>query len=205
MSVNKKEIKKIRVPQQTRSKAKVDRIISAARVLFSKIGYAKTTMAKIAKAANVSTGTAYSYFADKNDILRKIFEEHVENILQPAEELMDSLNRQSSVQSTLKRLIMTALQSKEEIEMHKIFLEQMMKDIDFQTVGAGYCDRGLEICKKLVLRFGNKKAKKDLEASAQVIVGLLDVCTHINTLYPAKISREKACDIGIAMIIAYFK
>jgi len=80
-----------------------------------------------------------------------------------------------------------------------------MKDIDFQTVVAGYCERGLEICKKLVLQFGNRKAKKDLEASAQVIVGLLDVCTHINTLYPTKINREKACDIGIAMIIAYFK
>jgi len=39
--------------------------------------------------------------------------------------------------------------------------------------------RGLEICKKLVLQFGNKKVKKELEASAQVIVGLLDFCTHI--------------------------
>ena len=204
MKKNKKVPERVRSPQHDRSKTKLKKILTAARKCFVKFGYAKTTMSKIAKEAGVSIGTTYSYFADKNDVLRKIFEEHVENILQPAESLMDSLNKNSTVRSTLKKLIMTALQSKEEVEMHRIFLEQMMKDIDFQTVVAGYCARGLEICKKLVLKFGNKKAKNNLDASAQVIVGLLDYCTHINILYPSKITREKACDVGIAMIIAYF-
>ncbi len=205
MPANKKEIKKVRVPKQIRSKEKVDRIISSARVLFSKNGYAKTTMAKIADGADVSTGTAYSYFADKNDILKKIFEEHVESIFQPTEKLIDSLNNKSTLRKTLEKLIDNALRSNEEVEMHRIFLEQILKDIHFKSIVDGYCMRGLEICKKLVLQFGSKKVKKDLEASAQVIVGLLDFCTHVNIYYPSRISREKACDVGIEMIIAYFK
>ena len=205
MPAKKSEIKKIRVPKQVRSKEKVDRIISSARVLFSKNGYAKTTMSKIADGADVSTGTAYSYFADKNDILKKIFEEHVESIFQPTEKLIGSLNNKSTLHKTLEKLIANALQSNEEVEMHRIFLEQILKDIHFKSIVDGYCMRGLEICKKLVLQFGGKKAKKDLEASAQVIVGLLDFCTHIDIYYPSRISREKACDVGIEMIIAYFK
>jgi len=205
MSEIKTKIKKIRVPQQTRSKDKVDRIISSARTLFSKNGYAKTTMSKIAEGANVSTGTAYSYFTDKNDILRKIFEEHIESIFQPTEKLIDSLNKKSTLHNTLEKLIANALHSHEEVEMHRIFLEQILNDAHFKNVVDGYCMRGLNICKKLVLQFGNKKAKKKLEASAQVIVGLLDFCTHVNIYYPSKITREEACEVGIEMIIAYFK
>ena len=205
MSANKKNLKRIRIPQQARSKDKVDRIISSARTLFSKNGYAKTTMSKIAEGANVSTGTAYSYFTDKNDILRNIFEEHVESIFQPTEKLIDSLNKKSTLRNTLEKLIANALHSHEEVEMHRIFLEQILNDIHFKNVVDGYCMRGLDICKKLVLQFGGKKAKKDLEASAQVIVGLMDFCTHVNIYYPSKITREEACDVGIEMIIAYFK
>ena len=205
MPAKKSETKKTRVPRQARAKEKVDRIISSARVLFSENGYAKTTMSKIADGADVSTGTAYSYFADKNDILKKIFEEHVESIFQPTEKLIDSLNNKSTLRKTLEKLIANALRSNEEVEMHRIFLEQILKDIHFKTIVDGYCMRGLEICKKLVLQFGSKKAKKDLEASAQVIVGLLDFCTHIDIYYPSKTTREEACDVGIEMIISYFK
>ena len=203
---NKKSIpERVRSPQQDRSKTKVKMVLAAARKCFVKFGYAKTTMSKIAKEAGVSTGTTYSYFADKNDVLKKIFEEHVESIFQPTEKLIDSLNKKSTLRKTLEKLVETALQSHEEVEMHRIFLEQILKDIHFKTVVDGFCMRGHEICKKLVLQFGNKNAKKDLEASVQVIVGLLDLCTHIDIYYPANVTRERACKIGIEMIIAYFK
>ncbi len=201
----KQKTERVRKPKQVRSKTKVKKVLEAGRKCFVKLGYAKTTMVKIAKEAGVSTGTTYSYFKDKNDVLKKILKEHVENILQPAEAVMDSLNEKSSLRSTLKKLIMTALDSPEDVGMDKIFHEQIMKDKELQALAAGYRDRGLDICKKLVQQFGNKKAKKDLEASAQIVVGLLDYCTHVNTLFPTNIPREKACEIGIAMIIAYFK
>ncbi len=205
MKNNKNIPERVRSPQQDRSKTKVKKILTAARKCFVKFGYAKTSMSKIAKEAKVSTGTPYSYFADKNDVLRTIFEDHVESIFLPTENLIDSLNKSSTLRKTLGKLIETALQSHEEVEMHRIFLEQILKDVHFKSVVDGYCMRGLKICKKLVLQFGNKKVKKELEASAQVIVGLLDFCTHINIYYPSNITREEACKVGIAMIIAYLK
>jgi len=109
MKKNKSMPERVRSPQQDRSKTKVKKILTAARKCFVKFGYAKTTMSKIAKEAGVSIGTTYSYFADKNDVLRKIFEDHVESIFLPTENLIDSLNKRSTLRKTLEKLIETAL------------------------------------------------------------------------------------------------
>ena len=45
--------------------------INAARDLFTKYGYKKVSMDEIAKEANVTKKTIYSYFSDKEAIDRK--------------------------------------------------------------------------------------------------------------------------------------
>ena len=55
----------IRTPQQKRSEETRKRIIAAAERLFSEKGYYNTNSKEIAKAANVSIGSFYSYFKDK--------------------------------------------------------------------------------------------------------------------------------------------
>ncbi len=50
-------------------------ILDAARDLFSRHGYHKTTMPEIARAAGVSVGLIYYHFASKADILVAIVEE----------------------------------------------------------------------------------------------------------------------------------
>ncbi len=49
-----------RAPQERR-----ERIIDAAGKLFARKGYESTTLADVAKTANVASGTAYLYFKDK--------------------------------------------------------------------------------------------------------------------------------------------
>lgn len=61
--------RKIRVPQQKRSIAKKRHIIDAAQLVFNRNGYFGTSMAEIAKEADLSVGSVYSYFEDKKDIL----------------------------------------------------------------------------------------------------------------------------------------
>jgi len=204
MPANKKEIKKVRVPQQARSKEKVNRIISAARILFSKNGYAKTTMSQIADKAGVSTGTAYAYFSDKSEVLRKILQDHVEEILQPAEKIMKELPKDADLQTTLTRLINCSIGAhKKETGLESLFNERIVNDEKFRALVMQYRSRGHEIGRQLVKRFGKTKVKKNKETAAQVIVGLLDFCTHIGTVYPSDISTKSACKVGIDMITSY--
>ncbi|MBX2987223.1 MAG: TetR/AcrR family transcriptional regulator [Bdellovibrionaceae bacterium] len=59
-----------------------DQILDAALEQFRRFGYAKSSMARIAQAAGVATGTLYLYYENKNDILkacaRRFHDEHAE-------------------------------------------------------------------------------------------------------------------------------
>jgi AcrR family transcriptional regulator len=69
------------VPTPTaKSEATRELLVSTALRLFREIGYEKTTMRAIAAEACVSTGSAYYYFASKDDLVHELYrslqEEH---------------------------------------------------------------------------------------------------------------------------------
>jgi TetR/AcrR family transcriptional regulator, mexJK operon transcriptional repressor len=70
-----------RLPRQERSRAKVKALVAAAERLFVERGYDAVTADAIAAAAGVSTGTFYSYFRDKRDVLIVLLAEHVDALL----------------------------------------------------------------------------------------------------------------------------
>lgn len=67
-------MKDVRQPQQRRSIEKKKQIQEAAFTLFCENGFDNTTTADIAKHAGVAVGTVYSYFDDKADIYKAVFE-----------------------------------------------------------------------------------------------------------------------------------
>ena len=58
-----------KVPQQTRSRDKVARVLAAADRLLASHGAEALTTTRVAAAAGVSVGTLYQYFANKEAIL----------------------------------------------------------------------------------------------------------------------------------------
>lgn len=48
-------------------------ILSAARQLFTEVGFDKTSMAQISQASALSVGALYLYFEDKHDIFAAAF------------------------------------------------------------------------------------------------------------------------------------
>jgi AcrR family transcriptional regulator len=59
-----------RLDSQTRAA-----LIAAARITFSRLGYARTTVADITEQADVSRATFYVYFASKDDVFRVLTEQ----------------------------------------------------------------------------------------------------------------------------------
>lgn len=72
-------MKVTRKPQQKRSLEKQDKILEAAFMLFCEKGFGNTNTAEIAKYAGVATGTVYSYFSDKVDIYKTVFDKYLKN------------------------------------------------------------------------------------------------------------------------------
>ncbi len=61
-----------RQPQQARSQERVQQILDVAEQLFVEIGYESATTRAIAAQADVSVGSIYQFFPDKEAILKAL-------------------------------------------------------------------------------------------------------------------------------------
>lgn len=66
---------------------KKEQIIESARELFNQYGYKKVSMGEIAENANVTKRTLYSYFKDKDEILKYFIEEEIDNMKEIIKEI----------------------------------------------------------------------------------------------------------------------
>jgi AcrR family transcriptional regulator len=64
-------------PRQTRSTETVDRILAAAARIFDERGYRATTTNHVAAEAEVSIGSLYQYFPNKDALLVALAEQHL--------------------------------------------------------------------------------------------------------------------------------
>jgi AcrR family transcriptional regulator len=69
-----------RLDSQTRAA-----LIAAARITFSRLGYARTTVADITERADVSRATFYVYFASKDDVFRVLTQQLRDEFLEAQE------------------------------------------------------------------------------------------------------------------------
>ena len=65
---------------------KEEQIIQAARELFTVYGYKRVSMDEIAKKANVTKRTVYSYFKSKEDLLKYFIDEEIRTMKKIVEE-----------------------------------------------------------------------------------------------------------------------
>lgn len=115
------------------SRSKRDAILAAARTLFVKKGYEETTIADIAREANIAVGTVYLYFRNKRDVYTAVTVDIGEMIaasfLDPAllslpfaqipKALVDGIFRVSREHMNLISFLQTDMQSSEETLQHK--------------------------------------------------------------------------------------
>ncbi|HPQ70420.1 MAG TPA: TetR/AcrR family transcriptional regulator [bacterium] len=73
------------------NKDKHEKILKAAIKVFAKNGFHNSKISQIAKEAGVADGTIYLYFKNKDDILIKVFEERLEEIIAEFSEILDPI------------------------------------------------------------------------------------------------------------------
>ena len=69
------------------NKMKEQQIIEAARKLFGKYGFKKVTMDEIAREANVTKKTVYTYFSSKEELFKYFIDEELKNMKKIIEEV----------------------------------------------------------------------------------------------------------------------
>lgn len=101
---------------------KKENVIDAARKLFSKYGYRKVSMDEIAKEANVSKKTIYTYFKDKNDLIRYFLVAEIDEMNKLADEI-DKKN--IPFEDKIHELIMVQLDYRNNSKLLKALLQEV--------------------------------------------------------------------------------
>ena len=118
-----------KLPQQARSRATVDRIVDAAQRILAEDGYAALSTNRVAAMAEVSPGSLYQYFPDKQAIVDRLIERSWDRISdEVAASLADRLGQSGpeAVRGVVDALL-SALESNAEV------LRVMTQDLPAST------------------------------------------------------------------------
>ncbi len=110
-----------------------DRLLSAARILFSAQGFASTTVDDIAERAEVSRATFFNYFQGKDSVLEALHSDHLDQLAALVDQLMES------PMPTSDRISRIFQDFAQQAIMHPRYLRMVTAELerDFASSGAG--------------------------------------------------------------------
>lgn len=109
---------------------KKEQIINSARKLFSKYGFKKVSMDEIAKEANVTKKTVYTYFKSKEELLKYFIQEEILNM----RKIIENIEKQKmGFFESVHQVIYNLLKYKHQEEFLKIIFEEM-KSLNNKTL-----------------------------------------------------------------------
>lgn len=112
--------------RQSRVRKREDAIISAARIIFTQHGYAKATMAMIAREAGVADGTIYTYFENKDALARGVIADYYARLTDTARQGVETRRTTRTRLDFLARHHITSiLEERSIIEMLPILISNV--------------------------------------------------------------------------------
>ena len=101
---------------KTKENDKRSRILDAAVRVFAERGFFGATVAEIARAAGVADGTIYLYFKSKDDVLLRLFDEKMTELLAEAKA---AASQEGSAAARLSRLVQLHLELRQSAQFLK--------------------------------------------------------------------------------------
>ena len=195
----------IRTPQQKRSEETRKRIIAAAERLFSEKGYYNTNSKEIAKAANVSIGSFYSYFNNKKELFIENITQYSQNIfskaLAPHEgNLFEGKDKQAVVNQLISRTIEAHKYSP---EFHREASAMRYMDADVAKVREKEEQMVLDYMIESLRSYDGKLRVTDLKAAAIIILSEVESIVHMIKLDKPEIEEDRLIKELSEMITRY--
>ena len=195
----------VRKPKQVRSVKTKEKILDAAYQLFCSKGYYKTTTNEIAKVADVSIGSLYSYFKDKDTILLEILERYNNAFMKINKELSQDIELYRTDPKAWFRLLMEGM-----IEVHQISkeLNQEMNILCYTMPEvAAVMEKQHEKTRQKVLDsfylYKEIIKVKDIEAAAIVVFNLVGSVVDQIVFCENTIDNERILQAGIDAVYKF--
>ena len=152
------------------NKEQRENIIKAAKVLFARYGFKKTTMNDIAKTSKKAKSSLYYYFVSKEDVIKAVIENEASEL---KSKLEIAMKKAHSPQEKLKAYMITRMLAMRELSnLYIAFKDEYVEMYDFiEKIRKNYDRYEIETFKKIMID-GLKSgifSVKDLDLTAYAI------------------------------------
>ncbi|MBE7635328.1 TetR family transcriptional regulator [Sneathiella sp. P13V-1] len=104
-----------KLPSQTRSRERVEKILSATAGLLIEVDINEITTSTIAKQADIPVGSVYQYFSERDSVLLALGQRVIENMIQKLQSVFSEVSETAHWRHVVR-------------EMLKVYLEIHMQD-----------------------------------------------------------------------------
>jgi len=201
------ELKAPRKPVQTRGIRTRERILDAALALFCEKGYFKTTTNEIAQRAQVSIGSLYSYFQDKDTICLEILEGYHQKFVDAKNE---ALSRPELIQTDpclwFRLLIEGLIRVHEEsLELNRELTVLSFYNPEIAKLVERNKRRSMEDTTLYFVRNVPGLLINDPEGAAVITYDLISATVDRIAFEGGPIDRERLIQAAVDMLCAYLK
>ncbi|MEU6198531.1 TetR/AcrR family transcriptional regulator [Streptomyces sp. NPDC047061] len=174
-----------RAPKQDRSRAMVERIIAAGREVLVERGYEGASTSRIAAKADISPGSLYQYFPDKEAILAQVLDRYTERLNRRiADAFVANLDTADSVRATVEA-ILDVLET--DVGLLRVVYEQLPRKANTQRAE---CMRRIDDLVSTSLLFRHPRSVRQVDAAAWIMVRAVESVAVGYILEAPPVSRD---------------
>jgi AcrR family transcriptional regulator len=183
-------------PSQERSRLTVERILDAAARIFQEQGYVGTTTNEIADEAEVSVGSLYQYFPNKDAILVALTRRHIESATAGLVGVVLGLSPEDGMRETIRTVVDFLVKQHDLDELHLLVMHAAPRTYEINVELEGAKKQLVDMTSHfLASRYSNERERLLV---AQMVVATIDGGVHDVILrQPRGAARRAAVDLTV--------
>lgn len=188
-------------PRQERSRRTVERILDAAARIFHEQGYAGATTNDIADEAEVSVGSLYQYFPNKDALLVALTKRHIECATTGLADLLRGLSSEAGIDIILRSVVDFLVEQHELDELHLIVMHRAPRTHEINLELERTRSQLVDLTSQLLMPRIDDPQRRSL--IARMVVATIDASVHDVILRrPKGTERRSAIDLAITTALS---
>jgi AcrR family transcriptional regulator len=188
-------------PRQERSRRTVERILDAAARIFHEQGYVGATTNDIADEAEVSVGSLYQYFPNKDALLVALTRRHIESATAGLTDLVSGLSSEEGFEVILRKVVDFLVEQHELDELHLLVMHRAPRTHEISIELDRARSQLVDLTSRLLMPRIDDPRRRAL--IARMVVATVDASVHDVILrQPSGTARRSAIDLTITTALS---
>jgi AcrR family transcriptional regulator len=190
-----------KVPRQERSRRTVERILEAAAHIFHEQGYAGATTNDIADEAEVSIGSLYQYFPNKDALLVALTRRHIESATAGLADLLGRLRADAGFERILRQVVEFLVEQHDLDDLHILVMHTAPRTHEINLELDRAKTQLVDLTSVLLSEAVEDRHRRSLVA--RMVVATVDAAVHdVIIRQPRGRARQAAIDLTISTVLA---